>query len=63
MSGWLAVIGSILACAIGVWKYFGRKSREKRERITEADKLFKEGMAERDPSKITAANSRLNNDV
>ena len=60
---WGAVIASLFAMIIGVWKFFGRKSKEKRERINEADKLHKEGMAERDPSKITAANSRLNNDV
>ena len=62
MTVW-AVIGSICAMIIGVWKYFGRKAKEKRERITEADKLFKEGMGERDASKITAANARLNNDI
>lgn len=56
------VIGAVLSCIIGVWKLFGRKAKERRERVEAADKQFKEGMAERDPSKITAANSRLNNE-
>lgn len=56
----LGVIGAVLSCIIGVWKLFGRKARERRERVDAADAQFKEGMQERDPSKITASNSRLN---
>jgi len=63
MQTWLAVIGSLFAMIIGLWKFFGRKAKEKRERIEKANNLFEEGINERDPSKITASNSRLNNDI
>ncbi len=63
MNAWLAVIGSLFAIIIGLWKFFGRKAREKRERLDAASKQFKEGMDERDPSKITSANDRINNDI
>ena len=63
MSAWLAVIGSVLACFIGIWKYYGRKAKERRERIEAADKQFKEGVEERDPSKIIGSADRFHNDV
>ena len=58
----VALITVVCSMIVGLWKLFGRKAKERRERIAAADKQFKEGMAERDPSKITAANSRLNRD-
>lgn len=63
MEPWLVVIGSLLAIVIGAWRFFGRKAKEKRERLDEANKLHKEGMSERDPSKLTASGDRLNNDT
>lgn len=63
MTAWLVVIGSTLAIIIGLWKFFAGKRAEKRERITEADAQFKQGVEERDPRKIIGANDRLNNDL
>jgi len=34
----IAVIGLVLSCAIGIWKYFGRKNKEKRKLADEARK-------------------------
>ena len=34
----LAVIGSLLAIVIGLWKYFGRKNTEKRKQAEQAKK-------------------------
>lgn len=62
MSAWLAVIGSLFAMIIGLWKFFGRKAAEKRARIDAADKQFQEGMKERDPSKITAGLTDIDNE-
>ena len=59
----LAVIGSLFAMIIGVWKFFGRKAKERRERIDQADKMFKEGVEERDASKIIGSADRFNNHV
>jgi hypothetical protein len=56
----LGILSGIIACIIGVWKYFGRKARETRERITAAEKLGKDGVDEKDPSKITAGFDRIN---
>ena len=58
-----AAIGSLLLIVIGVWKFFRGKGRAKKDRLDAAGKINKEGMDERDPSKITASNDRINNDV
>lgn len=63
MNVWVTTIGSLFAIIIGLWKFFSRKSADKRVRIEEANKQFQEGMAERDPSKIIGSNDRINNDV
>ena len=34
----LAIIGSVLAIIIGLWKYFGRKNTEKRKQAEQARK-------------------------
>ena len=59
----LGFLSLLASCAIGVWKLFGRKAKEKRERIEAADQLIKEGQKERDPRKRIAGSDRLNNDV
>jgi hypothetical protein len=61
MTALLPVIGSLLACIIGLWKYFGRKASERRDRIVAAQTTFNEGIQERDPSKITAGFTDLTN--
>ena len=34
----LAIIGSVLLCIIGIWKYFGRKAAERRKQAEQARK-------------------------
>lgn len=63
MNAWLAVIGSLFAMIIGLWKFFSRKNQEKRTRIANAEKQFQEGVKDRDPSKILGSADRINNDV
>ena len=60
MSAWLAVIGSLFAMIIGIWKYYGRKAKERRDLIDAATKQVKEGIDEKDPSKITGGFDRIN---
>lgn len=59
----LGFLSLLASCAIGVWKLFGRKAKEKRERIEGAEKLIQEGGKDRDPRKRIAGVDRLNNDV
>lgn len=57
----LAVIGLICSMVIGLWKFFGRKATERRQDVLDGQKLFQEGVTERDPSKITAGFNRVRN--
>lgn len=59
----IALVLGIIAVISGLWKYFGRKSKEKRERIDAAKKISDEGRTERDPSKVTAGFNRINRDT
>jgi hypothetical protein len=34
----LGIIGSVLLCIIGLWKYFGRKATERRKQAEQARK-------------------------
>jgi hypothetical protein len=34
----LGIIGSVLLCIIGLWKYFGRKAAERRKQAEQARK-------------------------
>jgi hypothetical protein len=34
----LSIIGSLLICVIGLWKFFGRKNEEKRQQAAQAKK-------------------------
>lgn len=61
MTLWLTVIAGVISMIVGIWKYSGRKARERRERIEKAKALFKEGISEEDPSKITAGLDRIHN--
>jgi len=38
----IAVVGLVLSCAIGIWKYFGRRNKEKRRLADEARKKLDE---------------------
>jgi preprotein translocase subunit YajC len=60
MSQWLAVIGSILACIIGLWKYFGRKAAERRKQAEQAMKELDEAEKNKDTSGITSAVDDIN---
>jgi uncharacterized YccA/Bax inhibitor family protein len=55
----LTLIGTILSCVIGLWKYFGRKASETRANVTSAQSMVQEGLNENDISKITAGFARL----
>lgn len=59
MLAWLTVIGSLLACVIGLWKFFGRKAEERRQVIQAAKKQIEEGIEEHDNSKISAGFDRI----
>lgn len=59
MTAVFSTLGALALCVLGLMKYFNRKNREKRRRIDAADKLGKEGIKERDTSKIMAALNRL----
>jgi hypothetical protein len=56
----LTIIGSILAIAIGLWKYFGHKNAEKRKQLEQAEKDLEDAKKNNDVSAITAAISRIN---
>ena len=58
MNVW-AVIGSICAMIIGLWKMIGRKARQRRANLDQAKKLYNEGVEENDVSKITAGLTRI----
>jgi H+/gluconate symporter-like permease len=46
----LAIIGSVLAIIIGLWKYFGRKNAEKRRQAEQARKDLDNAKEKDDPS-------------
>ena len=60
MSQILTIVASILAIAIGLWKYFTGKESEKQKRKEDASNEIKQGMDENDPSKITSGMDNLN---
>lgn len=53
------IIASILACIIGVWKYFGRKAAEKRKQAEQARKDLDEANKNDDPSSFLDAFGRV----
>jgi hypothetical protein len=57
----LAVIGSILAIAIGLWKFFTSKAAAKQKRKEEALNEIQQGIKDKDPSEITGGIDNLNN--
>jgi hypothetical protein len=59
MSQILAVIGSVLAIIIGLWKYFGRKNEEKRKQAELARKDLDEANKTDDPGKFLDGFGRL----
>lgn len=56
----LAIIGSILAIVIGLWKYFTGKAQAKQKQKEDAANEIKQGIDENDPSKITGGMDNLN---
>ena len=53
--GIISAIGSLLLCIIGLWKYFARKARYKREKADEAKKKLDGAVDGGDTSVITSA--------
>lgn len=60
MSQVLTIIISVLSIAIGLWKHFTSKAREKQKRKDEAGNEIKQGMDKDDPSAITGGFDALN---
>lgn len=56
----LAIISSIFAIIIGLWRFFSGKERIRKKLREEASKDIKQGVSENDPSKITGGFDRLN---
>lgn len=59
MSAWAAVIGGIISCVIGLWKYFGRKAAERRRQAELARKDLDEAKKNNDPSSFLDSFNRL----
>lgn len=57
----VALITTICSMVVGLWKLFGRKSAEQRQRIDDSDALFKKGETDADPSEVVAGLNRINN--
>ena len=58
-NGILAIIGSLLAIVIGLWKYFGRKNAEKRKQAEQARKDLDEANQNNDAGKFLDAFGRM----
>lgn len=56
----LVVIGAILTCVIGVWRWIKRIRSEKRKMIDEAQKKYLEAVRDGDTSTATAMLDRIN---
>lgn len=55
----LTIIGSVLACVIGLWKYFARKAAYRREQAEQARKDLDEANKTDDPGKFLDGFGRL----
>lgn len=55
----VAVIGSILTIIIGVWRFVARRNSQVRKEAETAKQQLKEGLDEKDTSKITASFDRV----
>jgi len=56
----LAIIGSVLAIIIGLWRYFGRRNAEKRKQAEQARKDLEDAEKNGDISGITSAVDDIN---
>lgn len=59
MSQILSIIGSVLLCIIGLWKYFGRKSAERRKQAEQARKDLDDAKKNDSESDLLDAFGRL----
>jgi len=55
----ITIVGLILSCAIGIWKFVGRLKSNQRKRAKEAKEMMDEGIKNNDPSGITSAFDRV----
>ena len=55
----LGIIGSVLLMIIGLWKYFGRKSAEKRKQAEQARKDLDNANKNNDPSSFLDGFNRM----
>lgn len=52
MNQWLIVIAGVISCIVGLWKYFGRVAKAKREIMKEAKKDLDNAHKNKDSSSI-----------
>ena len=55
----LAIVGMVLTCAIGIWKFVGRLKSQERKQAQKAKEILDEGIKNNDPSSITAGFDRM----
>jgi hypothetical protein len=55
----LAIIGTVLAMIIGLWKHFSRENAFKRKQAEQAKKDLEDAIRENDPSRLIDAFSRV----
>ena len=54
----LGIVGSLLLCIIGLWKYFGRKNEFQRKQAEQAKKDLEKANEDDDPSSFLDAFGR-----
>jgi len=59
MNQLLIVIGGIISCVIGLWKYFGRKAQYRREQAEQARKDLDDAKKNDDSSSFLDAFGRM----
>ena len=55
-----SALSGLFLIIIGLWKFFGRKNRERRKNADEARKLTESGIKNNDASEISAGFDRIN---
>lgn len=60
MSTILTIIASVLACIIGIWKYFGRKNAFRRDQAKKAKEDLDNAQKDKNKSDLLDAWTRIN---
>ena len=59
MNKWAVVIGGIISCIIGLWRYFGRKAAEYRRQAKQAREDLDNAKKNDDPSSFLDGFNRM----